>query len=77
MYEKANNRTINIGSGRGTQIREILELICEIYPETKWVHEKGNLVLYDSIADITLAKKLLDYRPHASKEFIKKASLKR
>lgn len=73
---KADNRTINIGSGKGTQIGEILGLICEIYPETRWVHEEGNSVLYDSVADITLAKKLLDYKPHASKEFMKKSIIK-
>lgn len=72
VYEKANNRIINIGSGIGTQIKEILELICEIYPATKWIQEKVSFVLYDSIANITLAKKLLNYRPHASKEFVKK-----
>ena len=72
VYKKANNRIINIGSGKGTQIKEVLELICEIYPATKWIQEEGNFVLYDSIADATLAKKLLNYRPHASKEFMKK-----
>jgi len=72
VYEKANNRVINIGSGKGTQIKEVLELICEIYSATKWIQEEGNFVLYDSIADVTLAKKLLNYRPHASKEFMKK-----
>ena len=72
VYKKANNRIINIGSGKGTQIEEVLEGICEIYPATKWIQEEGNFVLYDSIADVTLAKKLLNYRPHASKEFMKK-----
>jgi len=32
--------------------------------------------MYDLIADITLAKILLDFKPHDSKEFMKK-SLKR
>ena len=72
IYEKANNKIINIGSGRGTQIKEVLELICEIIPNTRWVYKEQKFIMYDSIADITLAKILLDFRPHTSKEFMKK-----
>ena len=75
MYEKAKNKIINIGSGKGTQIREILGLVQEIYPSTKWVHQKVEFEMYDSIADITLANILLDYKPHSSKEFMKKIIL--
>ena len=75
MYEKAKNKTINIGSGKGTQIKEILDLVQEIYPSTKRVYKKREFVMYDSIADITLAKILLDYKPHSSKEFMKKIVL--
>lgn len=76
VYEKANNKIINIGSGRGTQIKEILDLVCEIYPKTKWIEEKGKFIAYDSIADITLAKTLLDYNPHVSREFMRKTIAK-
>jgi nucleoside-diphosphate-sugar epimerase len=72
MYEKAENRIINIGSGKGVQIKEILDLVCELYPGAKWVHEKKEFPMYDSIADITLAKILLDFEPHTSIEFIRK-----
>jgi len=72
VYEKANNKIINVGSGRGTQIKEVLELIREIIPNTRWVYKKQKFVMYDSIADITLAKILLDFKPHDSKEFMKK-----
>lgn len=72
IYEKAKNKIINIGSGKGTQIREILDLVCEIYPSAKWVYKKREFPMYDSIADITLARILLDYQPSASKEFMKK-----
>ena len=75
IYEKAKNKIINIGSGKGTQIREILDLVHEIYPSMKWVHKKEEFVMYDSIADITLANILLDYKPHNSKEFMKKIIL--
>lgn len=75
MYEKAKNKIINIGSGKGTQIKEILDLVQKIYPTTKWVHQKMEFDMYDSIADITLAKILLDYKPHSSKEFMEKIIL--
>jgi len=72
IYEKATNRVINIGSGEGTQIRDILDLVCEIFPQAKWVEKKADFVMYDSIADITLAKILLDFEPHSSRDFMKK-----
>lgn len=71
IYEKVNNRAVNVGSGRGVQIRELLDLICEIYPKAKWVETKAKFTVYDSIADITLAKILLDFRPHDTLEFMK------
>ena len=72
VYEKATNRTINIGSGEATQIRDILDLVCEIFPQAKWVEKKAKFPMYDSIADITLAKILLDFKPDSSRDFIKK-----
>lgn len=72
IYEKATNRAINIGSGEATQIRDILNLICEIFPQAKWVEKKAKFVMYDSIADITMAKILLDFKPHTSRDFMKK-----
>jgi UDP-glucose 4-epimerase len=72
VYEKAYNRSINIGSGKGIQIREILEIICDIFPRAKWKEIKSNFIMYDSIAEITLAKILLDFEPNSSKDFLKK-----
>jgi len=72
IYEKVNNRAVNIGSGKGMQIRELLDLICEIYPKAKWTEIKKEFTVYDSIADITLARILIDFEPRASKEFMKK-----
>jgi len=71
IYEKATNRVINIGSGEGTQIRDILGLVCEIFPQAKWEEKKAKFTMYDSIADITLAKILLDFKPCSSREFMK------
>jgi len=72
VYDKAYNRCINIGSGRGIQIREILEMICEIFPHARWKEVKTEFVMYDSIADVMLAKILLDYNPNSSREFMKR-----
>jgi len=70
-YEKSVNRVINIGSGRGVQIREILNMVCELFPNAKWEEKKADFTMYDSIADITLARILLDFKPHDSREFMK------
>lgn len=72
LYEKAVNKCVNIGSGRGTQIRELLEIIKEIFPQMRYKEEKSEFIMYDSIADITLAKILLDFKPHQSREFMEK-----
>ncbi|MGB7789235.1 NAD-dependent epimerase/dehydratase family protein [Methanoregula sp.] len=71
-HDKATNRIINIGSGRGIQMREILNLVCEFYPQAKWVEKKADFTMYDSIADITLAKILLDFTPDSSFGFLKR-----
>lgn len=71
-YDKSVNRIINIGSGRGIQIRDILNTVCEIFPEAKWVEKKAEFDMYDSIADITLARILLDFEPGNPKDIMKK-----
>lgn len=68
--DKANNRIINIGSGQGTQISTILNMVCGNLPGAKWVSIKAPFTRYDSIADITLAKILLDFEPRG-KDFLK------
>jgi len=70
-YEKSINRIINIGSGKGIQIRDILNMVCEIFPNAKWEEKPANFTMYDSIADITLARILLDFEPRQTKEFMK------
>lgn len=71
LYDKINNRTVNIGSGKGIQILEILDMVCEMFPQAKWVSKKAQFTMYDSIADITLASILIDFKPHDTKEFMK------
>lgn len=71
IYNKATNKTINIGSGKGIQIRDILDIVCNLYPDATWIEEESTTPLYDSIADITLAKILLDFNPHCDLDFFK------
>jgi len=71
-YDKAVNRIINIGSGKGLQIREILEMVCEIFPQAKWREIKADFPMYDSIADITLAQILLDFKPTDPHDIMRK-----
>lgn len=75
IYEKATNRNINIGSGQATQIRDVLDLVCEIFPQARWTEKKAEFTMYDSIADITLARILLDFQPSTSRDFMKKIIL--
>lgn len=71
MYYKVDNRVVNIGTGKGTQVKDILNIICELFPKVKWVEKKAEFTMYDHIADITLAKILLDFKPHDTLEFMK------
>ena len=71
-YEKSVNRVINIGSGKGVQIREILNMVCDVFPNARWEEKRADFTMYDSIADITLARILLDFKPNDSQEFMKK-----
>ena len=70
LCKGAVNKIINIGSGEGTTIRELLEWINEIYP-CKVTYDPSPLIEYDSIADISLAKALLGYWVKMSKRDIK------
>jgi UDP-glucose 4-epimerase len=71
MHYKVDNRTVNIGSGRGAQIKDILNIICKLFPKAKWVEKTAKFTVYDHIADITLAKILLNFKPHDTLEFMK------
>ncbi len=71
MHYKVDNRIVNIGTGKGTQVRDILDIICELFPKAKWAEKKATFAVYDHIADITLAKILLNFKPHDTLEFMK------
>lgn len=60
--DHARNKTLNIGSGCGMQIRELLTIVKEIVLEAKW-QELPVERLYDLIADIRMAVLLLGFDP--------------
>ena len=66
INKKAANKIINIGSGVGIKIRNILEIMQDIFPKLVVEFKESNLVEYDSIADISLARVLLDFEPRVS-----------
>jgi nucleoside-diphosphate-sugar epimerase len=67
-----NNKIINIGSGLGIKIAELAKLIAGFYPGTKITFvEREDFMPYHSVADNTLAKEVLGFRPSASIEFLR------
>ena len=63
LNEKASGRILNIGSGKPTKIRELAEIVAE---ETgvEIIHEPERMgEIKFSLADISLAKGLLDWSP--------------
>jgi len=63
LNEKASGRILNIGSGKPTKIRELAEIVAE-KTGVEIIHEperKGEIKF--SLADISLAKGLLDWSP--------------
>lgn len=72
IREEANKKIINIGSGKGIKIKEILQMVQKIFPNAKVIFKESKFVEYDSIADISLARALLDFRPQTSKKMMEK-----
>lgn len=69
---QARNQVINVGSGQGHPIQDIVELLQEIVPNLKVEYlERPNFRPYDSVADISLARALMGFNPKATLEDIK------
>lgn len=65
---EASNRVLNIGSGEGLTIREVIGLVREVRPELEVRFEDGQQdQLFDSVADVTLARDLLGWRLESPK----------
>lgn len=61
-------RTFNIGTGRKTTVRELLNVLLEVYGKEdfkKWVHSEGSTPgdVKGCVADITKARKILNWKP--------------
>jgi len=66
------SRVINIGSGEGISVRQVVELVQEFYPDLSVRYGDGhNSTTYDSVADVSLAKSLLGWKPHDSVSFLR------
>lgn len=67
--EKADYESFNIGSGRAINVHSIAQRLCECYGHIVDITVSGNYRLGDirhNLADITKAKKLLNYQPKIS-----------
>ncbi len=63
---QAHNRILNIGSGEGMAISEVVDLVRAVYPGLAVGYRDGESDhLYDSIADIALAESLLGWSPQS------------
>jgi nucleoside-diphosphate-sugar epimerase len=63
--KKVNGKIINLGSGRGTKVSKIAKVICKKLNYNKLVFKtnKDTKIKRKSVADISLAKKILNWKP--------------
>lgn len=69
--KSAFGQTINIGTGTGRKIRDIITLIKEYFPNVELGCMKSSTELYDSVADITKLKKLFKFKPSSDISMIR------
>ena len=69
--ELAYNNVLNLGSGQGLSIRQVITLLFQVIPtlQVRFDDSHGGSQ-YNSVADISLARELLNWSPHASREFM-------
>jgi len=66
---KIKNKIINIASGKPRTIKEYAEIAAGLYPKTKIKNiKKGKS--HNMIADISLLRRYLKFKPKSSKEFL-------
>jgi nucleoside-diphosphate-sugar epimerase len=70
--KKCFNETINVGTGVGRSIRDIAEIVREYLPDMDIERKDFEGELYDSVADISKLKELIDFEPDGSVERIKR-----
>jgi UDP-glucose 4-epimerase len=74
LSRQLENRTLNLGTGKGRTIRGIANVVAKEFPGLQAVfEEKPGFVPYHSVADVTLARTLLGFVPENSEELFRKA----
>ncbi len=71
IVEKSDGEIINLGSGIGTGVLEIAEMLKKLYQSSSEIHVTGDFRVGDiahNIADITKAEELLDFKTTISLE---------
>ncbi len=67
------NKIINIGTGEGVSIAELADLVRQAIPGTQVeFREKPGYIPYHSVADITLARSLLNFEPMPAGEVVRR-----
>jgi len=60
----SRDQIINIGSGKGTTIRDAIKNVQKVCPDLRVTFgENSEMALYDSVSDISKARMLLDWFP--------------
>jgi UDP-glucose 4-epimerase len=73
VIDDVENKIINIGTGLGITMVNLAKMIGEFYPGTEITFKENmNYMPYHVVADPTLAKKLLGFKPHNTLDFLKK-----
>ncbi len=68
VHRDVSDKVINIGSGEGVKIGDVARLVASSMPGTKIeFEEKADYIPYHSVADITLARKLLGFEPRLAR----------
>lgn len=71
VHPEVSDKVINIGSGDGVKIGDIAGMVASLVPGTKVeFEEKADYIPYHSVADITLARKLLEFEPRPGREVV-------
>ena len=69
--DSCKNETINVGTGVGRCIKDIVILVKEHFPDLQFERKEFKGELYNSVADITVLKKLTGFQPNTNIEKIK------
>ncbi len=71
VHPEITDKVINVGSGEGVKIGDIAGMVASLVSGTRIeFEEKADYIPYHSVADITLARKLLGFEPRPSREVV-------